>query len=57
MHPAKVPSVLITFKRRSFCADSRDITWALRGRRGREAVRERDAGQRREKEIGVKVSE
>ena len=26
MHPAKVPSVFITFKRRSFCAASRDIT-------------------------------
>jgi hypothetical protein len=49
MHPAKVPSVLITFKRRSFCADSRDITWALRGRRGREGEREMQGKEEKRK--------
>jgi hypothetical protein len=44
MHPAKVPSVFITFKRRSFCAASRDVTWCDEEMRGRvrEGGRERE---------------
>ena len=52
MHPAKVPSVFITFKRRSFCAASSDITWCDEERRGldREGEKELREGVEREGE-------